>query len=138
MKQHSFSLLLALFLGSFLVQAQDCTLGIGGRDTDMIIAVFELDSVQQSRLSQWTKELEAVNTPLEEKARILLDTHPQKSDEDLAALGQKFDVLKQEMIANATRFDRLLLGTFNEAQYERYAQLCREVYRAPMAPLRQE
>lgn len=115
--------------------AQDCTLGIGGPDTDLIIQVFELDTVQQAQLQGWVQELQAVNTPLRQQIRTLLDTHPQKTEEDLAALGQKFDALKEAMVANARRFDQLLLGTFNPAQYERYTALCEEVHRQPLAPL---
>lgn len=129
-------LILILLLCMVPLHAQECTLGVGGRDTDLIVQVFQLDSLQQARLLQWGEELRAVNAPLEERARQLLDAHPQQSDEDLAALGHKYDEIKAEMVANAAHYDRLLLGTFNDLQYARYAELCREVLRTPLPPIR--
>ena len=133
--RQKFLLLLAFCALSIPAGAQQCTLGIGGRDTDVIIQVFGLSDQQQQKLQAWAEALEAENSPLEAQARTLLDSHPQSTLEELAALGQKYEQIKEAMLENARRYDRLLLGTFSERQYQRYAELCREVGRQPMAPL---
>lgn len=133
--RQKFLLLLAFCAVSPTVWSQQCTLGIGGPDTDLIIQVFMLDGQQQQKLHQWAEALEAENAPLEARVRTLLETHPQSTQEELAALGHKFEALKETMVENARKYDRLLLGTFNPGQYERYADLCHEVNRQPMAPL---
>ena len=136
--RQKFLLLLAFCALSFPVVAQQCTLGIGGRDTDVIIQVFGLSDDQRQKLQAWAAALEAENSPLEDQARTLLDSHPQSTLEELAALGQKYEQIKEAMLENARRYDRLLLGTFSERQYQRYAELCREVGRQPMAPLSED
>lgn len=130
------SLLLVLGLGS--LTAQECALGIGGRDTDLIILVFQLSEAQQEQLHAWIEALEAENAEIQQKALELLDTHPQSTSEELEVLGRKYQEYKEMMLANALRYDRLLLGTFNDLQYERYAELCHEVQRSPMLPLFEE
>ncbi len=114
--------------------SQECALGIGGKDTELIIQVFQLNDLQQQKLREWTEELESTNSELQEKARVLLETHPQTTTEEVEVLGAKYREIKDVMLANSLRYDRLLLGTFNELQYRRYVELCQEVYRAPMAP----
>ncbi len=133
--RQKFFLLLALWSLMPAVFSQECTLGIGGKDTDLIIQVFMLNAGQQQKLHQWAEALEAENGPLEDRARVLLDTHPQSTPEDLAALGHKYEEIKEAMLANARKYDRLLLGTFNPGQYQRYSDLCGEVDRRPMLPL---
>ncbi len=137
MRQKIF-LLLAFWGFTTSVFAQECTLGIGGKDTDLIIQVFMLSAEQQQKLHGWADALEAENSPLEAQARVLLDTHPQGSPEDLAALGHKYEEIKEAMLANARKYDRLLLGTFNPGQYQRYSDLCGEVNRRPMTPLHED
>lgn len=136
--RQKFFLLLAFWAVATPVFSQDCTLGIGGKDTDLIIQVFMLSAEQQQKLRAWADALEAENAPLEARARQLLDTHPQNSPEDLAALGHKYEEIKEAMLANARKYDRLLLGTFNPGQYQRYSDLCGEVDRRPMMPLQED
>ena len=136
--RQKFVLFLYFWAVSLAASAQECTLGIGGTDTDLIVQVFGLSEGQQQQLQAWAAALEVENTPLEAQARNLLDTHPQSTIEEIAALGHKYEQIKETMIENARRYDRLLLGTFSERQYERYAELCREVGRQPMAPLAED
>lgn len=136
--RQKFVLFLSFWAWSFALSAQQCTLGIGGTDPDLIIQVFGLSEGQQLQLQTWAAALEAENAPLEAQARTLLDTHPQSTIEELAALGHKYEEIKDAMLENARRYDRLLLGTFSDRQYQRYAELCREVGRQPMAPLLQD
>jgi hypothetical protein len=115
--------------------AQDCTLGLGGKDSDLIIQVFDLDSTQQAGLRTLAIALKAENDHLEEKAQTLLDTHPQNSEEALASLGSQYQTIKDQMVENAARYDRLLLGLFNPDQYALYRELCLEVVREPLTPI---
>lgn len=117
------------------VSAQDCTLGIGGKDSDLIIQVFDLDSTQQASLMTLAKALKVENDLLEKKAQTLLDTHPQNNEEALASLGSQYQTIKDAMVENAARYDRMLLGVFNQRQYDLYRELCQEVLRAPMTPI---
>lgn len=129
---------LLLLFGSGMLSAQDCTLGVGGRDTDLIIRAFQLTQEQQDKLAHWTRSLDGENGPLQEEAQRLLVSHPQQTTEQVEELGRKYRKIKETMLSNAARYDRLLLGTFNQEQYARYVDLCREVFRNPMTPLRVE
>ncbi len=129
---------LLLLLTTGMLSAQDCMLGVGGRDTDLIIRAFQLTQGQQDKLSQWTRALDEENGPLQEEAQRLLVGHPQETTEQVEELGRKYREIKETMLANAARYDRLLLGTFSQEQYARYSELCREVYRDPMTPLQEE
>jgi hypothetical protein len=125
-------LVLGTLSGGF---AQECTLGIGGKDSDLIVQVFALDSVQQAGMKALASALKAENEPLEQKARILLDTHPQNDSKALASLGSQYQAIKEQMMENAARYDRMLLGLFNPQQYAVYRELCLEVVREPLTPI---
>ena len=55
-------------------------------------------------------------------------------EQQLTALGQKFEAIKEQMVANSMRYDRLLLGIFRPGQYRKYEAMCREVNRLPLEP----
>lgn len=118
----------------FPAMSQQCALGIGGKDTELIVLVFQLNDAQQEKLNLWTEALDKENEELQARARELLRTHPQETTEEVEVLGTKYREIKEMMLANSLRYDRMLLGTFNELQYQRYVELCQEVMRAPMAP----
>ncbi|MBC2839928.1 hypothetical protein [Robiginitalea sp. SC105] len=125
---------LCLIFWMFPASAQECALGVGGKDTDLIVLVFQLSETQQEKLRLWTEELEAKNAELQAKAKQLLQTQPQSTTEEVEVLGAKYREIKEVMLANSLHYDRLLLGTFNELQYQTYVELCQEVFRSPMAP----
>ncbi|MDC6352508.1 hypothetical protein PP178_13185 [Zeaxanthinibacter sp. PT1] len=41
-------------------QEQDCTLGIGGKDTSLIVQVFQLNKEQQLKLEEWSGEYQLI------------------------------------------------------------------------------
>lgn len=123
--------LLGLSLG---LSGQDCTLGLGGKDSEIIRQVFQLNASQTQKMRAWEAELNLANEALEQEAVILLDTHPQNTLEELEALGKKYGKIRDAMVANAKSYDQLLLGTFNQRQYDLYLQLCREAVRNPLPP----
>lgn len=127
------------FLFSFLwvvaaAQSQDCPLGLGGTDPQQIAKVFEFDTAQEERMLNWVDSLEQKNTPLQLELDELLASHPQQTPDQLTAMGQKYEEIKEKMVRNSRFYDRLLLGIFRPAQYRKYAELCTELDLYPMEP----
>ncbi len=128
------ALFLITCLTAWQASAQDCALGMGGTDPEKIAELFQLEDWQQKRMHSWVEALEAENTPLQIKLDSLLQAHPQQTPEQLTALGQKYEAIKERMVGNSLRYDRLLLGIFRPAQYRKYETICREVGRMPLEP----
>lgn len=116
-------------------QTADCTLGIGGKDTETIIKVFQLSAEQLVQMEGWILELKKSNEKIEEQINHLLDDHPQSNEEELQTLAEKFKVLRTEIITNSKICDQKLVGIFNENQYKRYIALCEEAVRIPLTGL---
>ncbi len=125
------ALLFLAFLQGF---SQDCPLGLGGTDPGKIAKVFEFDTAQEQRMRQWVDSLELKNGPLQLKLDELLATHPQQTPDQLTAMGQKYEAIKEEMVRNSRLYDRLLLGIFRPAQYRKYEELCKELDLYPLEP----
>lgn len=115
-------------------QGQDCPLGLGGTDPQQITKVFEFDSAQEERMMKWVDSLEQKNAPLQLELDELLASHPQQTPEQLTAMGQKYEEIKEKMVRNSRFYDRLLLGIFRPAQYRKYAELCAELDLYPLEP----
>lgn len=120
-----------LFLCS-ISNAQDCTLGIGGRDAETIIQVFQLKVEQVEKMNELKSALELETSPLEEQIKQLLDTHPQSTPEELTELAEKFKVLESKIVQISRSYDQRLLALFNQKQFQRYVELCREAVRTPL------
>jgi len=113
-------------------QLSDCTLAVGGKDTEVIIQVFQLNDAQQEKLMNWIGELQLYHKEKADEIRQLFDTHPQQTTEELEQLAEKYKGLRDEIEANSRAMDLKLIATFNQKQYERYVALCREAGREPM------
>ncbi len=113
-------------------QAADCTLGLGGKDTEVIIQVFQLNGEQQVKLDMWVAEYQLSSRLIQEEIDQLLASHPQKTPEDLHNMAQKYNTLKTKLFGISRGYDRKLIGLFNQQQYEVYLKLCNEVNRKPM------
>ena len=131
-------MLLIVSLITWQAGAQDCALGMGGTPPEQIAALFQLEDWQQQRMQAWVEALEAENVPLQKKLDSLLEVHPQETPEQLTALGQKFEAIKERMVGNSLRYDRLLLGILRPAQYRKYEAICEEVGRLPLEPASEE
>ena len=116
-------------------QVRDCLLNIGGRDKQTIIQVFQLNELQRDKLLIWSKQLDSITTETEARIAQLFDTHPQKTDKDMADLATKYAVLKEEFVVATSRYDQKLISLFNERQYERYILLCAEAGKRPIRRL---
>jgi hypothetical protein len=127
-------MLLITCLMTLQAGAQDCALGMGGTPPEQIAELFHLEDWQQQRMHAWADALEAENAPLQKSLDSLLEAHPQETPEQLTALGQKFEAIKERMVGNSLRYDRLLLGIFRPGQYRKYEAICREVGRMPLEP----
>jgi len=130
-----FSILLFFILFTGIAQTADCTLGIGGKDTETIIQVFQLSEEQLVLMEGWIQDLNKSNELIEEQMDILLDKHPQSNEEELQTLAEKFKVLRTEILNNSKICDQKLVGILNENQYKRYIALCNEALRRPLTGL---
>ena len=133
--KYYYSILLFFICYTSFGQAEDCTLGIGGKDTETIIEVFQLDDEQLVKMEAWIQELKKVNEVIEEQIDVLLEKHPQSNEEELQALAEKFKPLRAQIIANSKIYDQKLLGILNAKQYQRYITLCAEAMRRPLKGL---
>lgn len=126
------SILFFFFTLSSFAQLMDCTLGIGGKDTETIIKVFQLNEEQLVQMEGWIQELKKSNEVIQEQIDDLLEKHPQSNPEELETLAQKFKPLRAQILSNSKKCDQKLLGIFNENQYRRYISLCGEALRKPL------
>lgn len=124
-------LIVLLFLCSIGI-AQECTLGIGGRDAETIIQVFQLNVEQVAKMNELRGALDIETSPIEEEIKQLLETHPQSSPEELTELAAKFKVLESKIVQISRSYDQRLLAFFNQKQFQRYVELCHEVVRTPL------
>jgi Spy/CpxP family protein refolding chaperone len=106
-------------------------LGIGGKDTETIIQVFQLNEEQVQKMEDLRAELSVMNKAYQEEIRTLFDSHPQSTTEELEALATKYKVLKDRVLENAMDFDIRMLKMFNPKQYDRYLELCASAKRIP-------
>ncbi|WP_276167650.1 hypothetical protein [Zobellia alginiliquefaciens] len=112
--------------------AQNCTLDIGGKNSDTIKTIFQLNEEQIGIMEALQGELAVTTKSLEEQIEKLLAQHPQSTEEDLIKLAEKYRALQQELVRAAYDSDKQLLSVFNMKQYERYLQLCNEAIRIPI------
>ena len=121
-----------LFYG-FLSSAQmECTLGVGGRNDETIIEVFQLNEEQQENLRNWSAELKVRNTYLKDKAKVLLKRNETSPPNVLMEMSYEYRELLDSMRSNIRMIDRRLLGTFNKKQYDLYVELCGVIAMDPM------
>ncbi len=119
-------------LFGFVAMAQDCTLDIGGRNSDAVMTIFQLNDTQQATMGNLKGELQITKKVLEDEIQKLFDTHPQSTQQELITLSDKYKDLKQKMVDAAWEADKQLLATFNPKQYQRYLDLCNEALRKPI------
>lgn len=125
-------LLLFLFFPLLLFSQEDCLLGIGGKDDEIIKAVFELTDEQAEQMRNWGAELKFRNEIFEIKAENLLKNHAQSSPEDLLKMSYQYKVLLDSMESNMRLLDKRLLSIFTTDQYNLYIMLCNQVYKSPI------
>ena len=124
-----------LFLPSLLYgQLQDCTLGLGNKDTEVIFQVFKLNDEQRALAEALAAEYKTNSRLIQDQVDHLFESHPQRTQEDLQRMAKKFDSLKIQLTSMSRNYDQKLVGLFDQKQYEVYLQLCKEVMRRPLAP----
>ncbi len=126
--------IIVFFIGALIANAQDrdCMLGVGGSDSETIVQVFQLNKDQIGKMIEWRAEFEVSSRVYQDEITKLFDTHAQSSSEDLQTLSNKYRVLKDKIIALSKEYDEKLLRIFNEKQYQRYYELCKEAGRNPL------
>ncbi|GLU44122.1 hypothetical protein Musp01_17460 [Muricauda sp. NBRC 101325] len=110
----------------------ECMLGVGGKDDDTIVKVFELSEEQQKSLRNWSAELKVRNDILKDKARFLMKKNEESSPEVLMTVSGQYSTLMDSMKQNVRMMDKRLLNLFNEVQYERYLKLCEQMTLRPI------
>ncbi len=131
MKYIKYSSVLVILFSCYFSFSQDCTLNVGGSNEEIIISVFQLNSIQKNKLKT-IKEAYSVDVKaLEDEISKLMEDHPQSTPEDLEILGNKYIVLKNKLTEKSEETDLELLKIFNQKQYSRYVELCNEAYRKP-------
>jgi len=115
------------------VQAQNCTLDIGGKNAETMVTVFQLNEAQVATMETLQRLLAVETGHLEKQIEKLLAEHPQSTEEELIKLAEKYKVLQQEIVTVSYESDKKLLSEFNAKQYERYLQLCKAAIRRPIA-----
>lgn len=112
--------------------AQECTLDIGGKNSEILIKVFQLNETQHAQMATWSAELAVANKIVEDDIQKLFDSHPQSTPDELTTLAGKYKTLQNKIVSASREADKKLLTIFNERQYERYLQLCNEAVRLPI------
>lgn len=127
--------ILAIFLVFFTgsLNAQICTLDIGGKNAETIVTVFQLNEAQMAILKTLQGELAIESKSVNDQIEKLLAEHPQSTQEELIKLADKYKVLQQKIVTASQESDTKLLSEFNAKQYERYLQLCKAAIRRPIS-----
>ena len=123
---------LFFLLFSFWGMAQDCILDIGGKNTDTLVQVFQMNEEQTSQMNIWHAELVIETKVVEGEIQKLFDSHPQSTPEELTSLAVKYKVLQEKIVNASKATDQRLLSIFNKKQYDRYLELCNEAFRRPI------
>ena len=123
---------LFLIFGFYGMAQMDCILGVGGRDDETIIKVFELTEEQQENLKNWSAELKVRNDIFKDKAAYLMKQNEESPPEVLMEVSKKYQSYIDSMANNVRMIDMRLLGTFNEKQYQRYVKLCSQLSLRPI------
>ena len=125
---------IALFV-SLSVSAQDCTLDVGGKNTDVLVKVFQMNAAQVGNMETLSAELKLETKVIEDEIQKLFDSHPQSTPEELTTLSEKYKVFQEKIVMASKATDKMLLSIFNEKQYDRYLELCYEAVRKPIKVL---
>ena len=125
---------IALFV-SLSVSAQDCTLDVGGKNTDVLVKVFQMNAAQVGNMETLSAELKLETKVIEDEIQKLFDSHPHSTPEELTTLSEKYKVFQEKIVMASKATDKMLLSIFNEKQYDRYLELCYEAVRKPIKVL---
>ncbi|QWX82740.1 hypothetical protein H0I23_09695 [Cellulophaga sp. HaHaR_3_176] len=127
--------IIALFvfsLTSVFATSQVCILDIGSKNSEKVIETFQLKEKQLETLKVLKDDVKLATDAIDEKVKVLLETHPQSTPEELTVLAEKHKELEEEMFGVIIEYDQKLISIFNEKQYERYVLLCNTASRTPI------
>lgn len=113
-------------------QVHECTLDIGGKNSENVSEIFQLNEGQKSQLEELRKSYSLAYKTFEEQSQKLLDEHPQSTSEELTTLAEKYRALQEKITAASRQIDEELLSSFNQKQYNLYLSLCHEAFRRPI------
>lgn len=127
-----FSLFLFFGLLASLSAQEECSLGIGVTEAEIIVQVFQLRPEQKIKLEEFQEAVAKETQLVEGERKVLYETHPQATPEDLTSFEAKHAVLEDRIKDIFRKYDLQFLALFNEKQYQRYVSLCKEVSRRPL------
>ncbi|NAY90356.1 hypothetical protein GTQ34_00355 [Muricauda sp. JGD-17] len=123
---------MCLFSYFFGFSQRDCLLGIGGKDDETIIEVFQLNEEQQEKLTNWSAELKVRNDLLKDQAKYLIKRHEESSPEVLINVSTQYKGILDSMKQNVRMIDTRMLSILNEKQYQLYLKFCRQLALRPI------
>ena len=118
--------------GFFGFAQEECLLGIGGKNDETIVEVFQLNDEQKEKLRNWSAELKVRNDILKEQAEYLLKKNEESSPEVLMAFSPKYKTILDSMKRNVRMIDKRMLSIFNDKQYRLYRKLCNQLTLRPI------
>jgi len=113
-------------------QVHECTLDIGGKNSENVSEIFQLNEGQISLMEELREGYSIAYKAFEEQSQKLLDEHPQSTSEELTTLAGKYRALQEKITADSRQIDEELLTSFNQKQYNLYLSLCHEAFRRPI------
>jgi len=113
-------------------QVHECTLDIGGKNSENVSEIFQLNEGQKSHLEALREGYLIAYKTFEEQSQKLLDDHPQSTTDELTTLAGKYRALQEKITTASRQIDEELLSSFNQKQYNLYLSLCHEAYRLPI------
>ncbi len=121
-----------LFISYGNAQVLECTLDIGGRNSENVSDIFQLNEGQKSQMEVLREEYSIAYTTFEEQSQKLLDEHPQSTTDELTTLAGKYRALQEKIMEVSRTIDKKMLSSFNQRQYDLYLSLCHEAFRRPI------
>lgn len=113
-------------------QVQECTLDIGGKNSESVSEIFQLNEGQKSQMEKLRAEYSIVYNAIDDQMQKLLSEHPQSTPEELLTLADKYKAFQEKIMMASKQIDEKLLSSFNQRQYSLYLSLCHEVFRSPI------
>jgi len=126
------------FIAFFLIashsnaQVHECTLDIGGKNSENVAEIFQLNDGQKAQMEELRASYTLAYNTFEEESQKLLDEHPQSTSDELTTLAQKYRALQVKITDASREIDKKLLSSFNQKQYDLYLSLCHEAFRRPI------
>jgi hypothetical protein len=131
--KHLYALLsFVLFVTYSGAQVNECVLDIGGKNSEFVTEIFQLNEAQLLQMEELRAEYSMTYKAIDDQMQKLLSEHPQSTSEELLTMADKYKVLQNKIVMASRQIDEKLLTSFNQRQYGLYLSLCHEAFRTPI------